>query len=409
MAPRTAAVAEVKNRRVSIEKLSAVCTIAATLIAVATYLFTRGDDRAIDIRIVTSDSLLSPTSATLPQPIEVFFSGARVVSPRRFVCELVCTGRSPVRREDVEVPVSLQFAGGRVLSASIPNVHPEGIEASAVVHDASVEIRHGLLNPGDIVRIEALLDSSVAVPTVSARIADVKRVRIIASGSAAPGLSPFAFAMPVWIEWFFTIVGSMVMLGLIAALIRQMIKEMSPKLERVEGLAFELIDPSKVLIGVAAQVEDISIAEAIREIGSAAKLDHLDQDAFAEAMARLDSVKCLAGSTASLLVESAKGEVSQYLPAVIDASISQNEKLQKDSKLTNAIAELKEQFPHELSWRHYVVRVFGLLKPALVRAGYGKPPVAEQIGVCLAFGCFMLIMVPFALFMVAAWKYLLSM
>jgi hypothetical protein len=87
---------------------------------------------------------------------------------------IINTGNAPIERRDIEEPVSLTFSAGEILEFYVTETAPEGISASAVHKGRVVNIVHGLLNPGDWIGYEVLVDGPADWPEASFRISGIK-------------------------------------------------------------------------------------------------------------------------------------------------------------------------------------------------------------------------------------------
>jgi hypothetical protein len=85
------------------------------------------------------------------------------------------SGRTPVRKDEIESKSRITFSDAEVISASVSEKKPSNLDITANKLSDSLELIHGLLNPSDYVVFDVLLATTKS-PTVtcSYRISDIK-------------------------------------------------------------------------------------------------------------------------------------------------------------------------------------------------------------------------------------------
>jgi hypothetical protein len=74
------------------------------------------------------------------------------------------SGAIPIESKDIENPLTLDFSNSLVLDAKIVEKHPANLQTDISFTNNLVTIKHGLLNPGDLLQIETLCDGDPNFP-----------------------------------------------------------------------------------------------------------------------------------------------------------------------------------------------------------------------------------------------------
>ena len=102
--------------------------------------------------------------------------------PRITSIECSNNGRLSITPDDFIEPLTI-LGEGKVLSAAVSQVNPEGLKPSISFTDNQVVIKPLLLNGGDTFTINVLTDGEYSNPKMSARVTGVKQIRRIAKSS----------------------------------------------------------------------------------------------------------------------------------------------------------------------------------------------------------------------------------
>jgi len=186
------------------EKIKIVGTvvgIVSAVAAVATFIGFKPEKRkVIEWEYVSKSSLVNPaTSAT--EKIQVFYDARQIKQLTVITAKLSNTGSLAVDGSDEMYPV-VKFSE-KVIRADTKEPNRLGIRAEARFDEHSVEIRHGLLNPGDSIPIEILIEGDpgkiTAFPPVLYRISGIEQpvTRYPAAVQARVGVAYFNFARPL--------------------------------------------------------------------------------------------------------------------------------------------------------------------------------------------------------------------
>ncbi|GIE95559.1 hypothetical protein [Paractinoplanes rishiriensis] len=124
------------------------------------------------IEVSIEDTLLWRSRNAQPQPwqhLDVFWNQNRVDNPRMVGVEFRNAGRVELRDCDMSEPPTVEFADGTILTASVylvPKDWPAPRPLTAVSHSGNrAEIRGILLNPGDTLVFQLLVDGGVTPPS----------------------------------------------------------------------------------------------------------------------------------------------------------------------------------------------------------------------------------------------------
>ena len=143
-----------------------------------------------DLRYLTSES--TPLIVDRPNisQLTVLYNDVKVKNPQITSIEFSNNGRFPITPDDfIEL---LTISGeGKVLSAVVSKVNPEGLKPSINFTGNQVIVQPLLLNGGDTFSINLLTDGKYADPKMSARITGVKEIKRIKKASEI--FTPIAF------------------------------------------------------------------------------------------------------------------------------------------------------------------------------------------------------------------------
>ena len=159
-------------------KLSLILQLSGIVIAlfallIPTYLSIRGNIRKeLEVRYLAQLSIVNP-QATDEGDLEVRYKGDRILNLSKISGKIINSGNVPITASDIEEPIQFSISKGKILGARIIRTIPTGIRATASIDSSICLVRPGLLNPGDVVEFELLMDSNTNLPEVSFRIRGV--------------------------------------------------------------------------------------------------------------------------------------------------------------------------------------------------------------------------------------------
>ncbi|GAA0491581.1 hypothetical protein Ade02nite_22400 [Paractinoplanes deccanensis] len=155
-------------------------------VAAASLLFSVLDkrkDRHRRIVVEVEQILLLPEIAGFPgSTFGVTLDGAPLDAPRFYVVRATNTGRASLRTADIEQPLTVRVADGRIVQAEAgfldhPGSPPEVLEGVAVSGSGrAVQAPKTLLNRGNAIQFSLLTVGSTTPPQVSLRATDFKVV-----------------------------------------------------------------------------------------------------------------------------------------------------------------------------------------------------------------------------------------
>ena len=160
---------------------------------------------------MSKSSLVNPaTPAT--EKIQVSYDGRQINQLTVITAKLSNTGALPIGGDDEMYP-TVKFSK-KVIRADTKDPNRRGIKAEAVFNDHSVEIQHGLMNVGDSVPIQILLEGDpgeiAQLPPVLYRVSGIEEpvTRYPSPTRARVGIAYFRFARPV--EYFVLAIATLV-------------------------------------------------------------------------------------------------------------------------------------------------------------------------------------------------------
>ena len=236
------------------EKIKIIGTavgIVSALAAVATFIgFKPEKKKVIEWEYISKSSLVNPaTPAT--EKIQVSYDGRQIKQLTVVTAKLSNTGALSVEGSDEMYP-TVKFSE-KVIRADTKEPNRLGVRAEAQFDEHSVEIRHGLLNPGDSIPIEILIEGDPGkisgFPPVLYRISGIEQpvTRYPAPVQARVGIAYFDFGRPI--EYLILIFASFVPL-LFSLLVAAGI-----------GLSVESMYPERKLVKILKNPASVSVRE----------------------------------------------------------------------------------------------------------------------------------------------------
>jgi hypothetical protein len=111
--------------------------------------------------------------------LQITFQDRPLQKPYLLSARIENSGDLPIEERDIEGPVSMTFMSARVITVEITGVHPAGLFATATNAEKTIIISHKLLNQGDWIAFDVLLDGDPDEPTISARISGIPSITTI--------------------------------------------------------------------------------------------------------------------------------------------------------------------------------------------------------------------------------------
>jgi len=185
------------------EKIKVVGAIVGILsaVALATFIgFKPEKKKLLEWEYVSKSSLVNQ-SAPAADKIQVFYENRQIKQLTVITAKLSNVGSVPVEGSD-EVFPKVTFVE-KVISADAKEPNRRGIKAEARFDEHSVEVRHGLLNPGDSIPVQILIEGDPgepgSLPPVMYRIAGIEEplTRYPSPTQTRVGVAYFHFARPV--------------------------------------------------------------------------------------------------------------------------------------------------------------------------------------------------------------------
>lgn len=123
--------------------------------------------------------VVSRTSSGLMSGLDIRYRGAPVASATLGTIQIMNSGNVPIRKDAFDSPIEIRPIGARrVLDAKIAETRPAGLSTELLTADSLIQLGPMLLNPGDRVTIQAVLEGQSTNASVRARIAGVSNVQI---------------------------------------------------------------------------------------------------------------------------------------------------------------------------------------------------------------------------------------
>ena len=165
------------------EKIKLVATIigiVSPILALATFIGIKPEKReSLEWEYVSKSSLVN-TSAASSDKIEVTFEGRKVKQLSVITARLFNSGSLPIDSSNVKddaYPTIVFPSSINVISAEIKSRTPNGLKVEVHYNASQVRVEHGLLNPGDSVNLQILLEGDpgdiTSLPNVNYRISGI--------------------------------------------------------------------------------------------------------------------------------------------------------------------------------------------------------------------------------------------
>jgi hypothetical protein len=149
--------------------------LIALVEAVVLYLMQRRT-KQLDYQIVTDRELVFPGPYGEIGDLEISYKGHPVKAPRLLALKIVNSGKVEIRRDDFDHPLSIIIPkDSGLLSSEISDVSSEVTRPSLLIHGEEVEVEPLLLNPGDWIELQLLVDGP-GRPQITGRIAGVHKI-----------------------------------------------------------------------------------------------------------------------------------------------------------------------------------------------------------------------------------------
>jgi hypothetical protein len=144
--------------------------LAVLAVAIPAYLSIRAEQRKLlVIDLVAVRPLLNIESPGQPE-LEVLFNRITVNRPWLISAAISNAGNRPIEARDIEVLPSLDIYGASIISAYVTGSSPEGVRANAILDGGSVLLSLGLMNAGESIYLDVLVDGQPTTFAASGRI-----------------------------------------------------------------------------------------------------------------------------------------------------------------------------------------------------------------------------------------------
>jgi hypothetical protein len=156
--------------------LSLLATVAAVIVAIAIYRLQR-DRKNLDWDLISATKLLRDDASPI-RDLELRYKGDIIANPYLLQLKFINTGNKPVTSEDYEHPLRVHIdTDSRILSAEVVESSQADMDAKISTLDQEATLQPLLLNPGDWVSCQILLDRPPKRWKVKGRIVGVREIR----------------------------------------------------------------------------------------------------------------------------------------------------------------------------------------------------------------------------------------
>lgn len=188
-----------------------VGVLIALAIGLPTIYYTVKADRtkSLSVSYTTKKALLLTDAGKAGPKVEVSVSGRQIAQPWLVTFTIKNDGNIPIEERDVEAPLRLQFERSKVVSSEIVKKNQDSVGAEVTNGSDYIILTHKLLNPGDFITVDVLLDGEPAMPpSASCRISGVSTVSQAMAIEEQQKLRPSAIPLPRSANLVLLLVGS---------------------------------------------------------------------------------------------------------------------------------------------------------------------------------------------------------
>jgi hypothetical protein len=159
-----------------LEKTLAVATVLSVLLAIAAIIqaYRYRNRRALSYAVQGAPLLTS--HARTAGELEVRIDGVVVKDPHILHVQVKNTGNVPLVAADFSEPLKAKLPGAEFLSTNVV-ADPDGRTVSSLLADDEVWFTPELLQPGESVFVQAIIDGETEGATVTGRVAGVPELR----------------------------------------------------------------------------------------------------------------------------------------------------------------------------------------------------------------------------------------
>lgn len=157
----------------------------ASIVTIATFIGDEKPNKKFEIRITTSIKLTPPSPEGAAKDLTITYKDSPLLSPHQIQITASNGGNIPITHQDVESDATLQILSSKVIAVNTVNLSPTDLYATCTPHEEhtdKVKITHQLMNPGDSITCDILLDGEPSAYELFGRI----------SGIPSPTLHPYA-------------------------------------------------------------------------------------------------------------------------------------------------------------------------------------------------------------------------
>lgn len=155
--------------------------------------------KALSYAVFSNRSLVNvPTKF----PIKVLYEESLVSCPQLLVWRLVNSGTKPIEVDDFESPIAFQPKGSKVLSSNVTLTRPSAFRPKIEQDGETVFLKPTLLNPGDMVEVQMLLDGQPAEFSMESRISGIAQINRIE-------ISRTSWDQPWRFSWFDKVISTL--------------------------------------------------------------------------------------------------------------------------------------------------------------------------------------------------------
>jgi hypothetical protein len=165
--------------------LPIVLILLPVIVPIALYL-AQVKKKEITFEVVSKSEIID-ISESVPEQIEILFSGKKLESLSLVRIHIANSGDVPIRKTDFERALSIDFGkNSQVLNAEIRERSPLNLIPSVSCQGRIVTVEPLLLNSGDHFSLDSFVTCCEELPILDARIAGIKEPKVVISRLGEP-------------------------------------------------------------------------------------------------------------------------------------------------------------------------------------------------------------------------------
>ena len=166
----------------------------AAIVAILAYASDEKPERRLTV-YVEADIELAPRGEGAAKELTVAYKGHQLKEPRQVRIRLKNDGNVSINNKDVETPLALDFSPASIVTVTTSTLSPSDLSAECLQKASkSLYIHHKLMNPGDSIVCDVILDGKPDTFTITGRVSGISSPTL--SLPPEPAVGKYALGLP---------------------------------------------------------------------------------------------------------------------------------------------------------------------------------------------------------------------